>query len=294
MIGTRAPVPRGLSVRCAWLALSLYDRIKHLAETLPEAGGTMDIGGRPAAATESEPLPLSARGLTHTGRRGENEDRFLIREDLGIALVADGYGGTPGGALAAERAVEAVKACFDPEQEQTAPDVPCDPHVGGPAVAWLRFAFEHAGRAVVREGRRRGKPGMSCSLAAVVVAGPHVLVASAGCARVYRYRTERGDHRLTQLTPDLGAAPPFAFPIGLSAHEQSVRLRIDPWMQGDLYLLCTAGLHRVLGPELLRCTLAASPGVESVTALLGRALHAGGTHDMTAVLARPTRALSGL
>jgi PPM family protein phosphatase len=51
-------------------------------------------------------LKLVASGATDIGqRRSCNEDRFLIRDELGLYLLADGAGGHDAGDLAAERAL---------------------------------------------------------------------------------------------------------------------------------------------------------------------------------------------
>ena len=58
---------------------------------------------------------LSLRAAAHTdiGRvRRENEDRFLLEEERMLFGVADGVGGLPGGAEAAQLAIEQVAAAL--------------------------------------------------------------------------------------------------------------------------------------------------------------------------------------
>ena len=56
---------------------------------------------------------LRAAALTDIGRvRQRNEDRYLLDLETRVFGVADGVGGLPGGADAAQRAVDEVTAPF--------------------------------------------------------------------------------------------------------------------------------------------------------------------------------------
>ena len=48
-------------------------------------------------AQRGEPARMEAHALTHTGRRPRNEDAHRLSEELGIAVVADGFSGAHGG-----------------------------------------------------------------------------------------------------------------------------------------------------------------------------------------------------
>jgi serine/threonine protein phosphatase PrpC len=56
---------------------------------------------------------LRAAALSDIGRvRRENEDRYLVDEKALLFGVADGVGGLPGGAEAAQLAVEEIAGAF--------------------------------------------------------------------------------------------------------------------------------------------------------------------------------------
>ncbi len=284
MLSALCPVPRGLAARLVWLGLALYERIKQQAISPPVPGGTMETRG--AAPAESHAAPrMRAHGLTHTGKRPRNEDCHLIREDLGLVIVADGFSGAAGGDIAARLAVDRIAGCFGAQEEQTLPELSADDLADGLAVATVRFAFDQAHRRIHHEARRTASPGMSAAACVLVVAGPRVVIGHAGNVRAYRFRSDK----LEQLTDDTAPGGALACPVGTPRADARPVIRVDVWRPGDVYLLCTAGLHRVLGAEPIRCTLATSPNPrESAAGLVGRALHAGAADNLTAVVARPT------
>lgn len=283
MLSTLCPVPRGLAARLVWLALALYERIKQQAISPPVTGGNMETRGAAPAASHAAP-PMRAQGLTHTGKRPRNEDCHLLREDLGLVIVADGFSGAAGGDIAARLAVDRIAGCFGAQEEQTLPELSADDLADGLAVATVRFSIEHAHRRILHEARRTGPPGMSTATCVLVVAGPRVVIGHAGNVRAYRFRSDT----LEPLTKDAAQGGAAAYPVGAPHGTARAAIRVDAWRPGDRYLLCTAGLHRVLGTEAIRCTLATCRDVrESAAALVGRALHAGANDNLTAVVVLP-------
>lgn len=284
MSSRSCPAPRGLAARIVWVGLVLYERVKRQAFAPPQAGGTMGTEETAPFAGAGDSRPMVAHGLTHTGKRARNEDCHLIREDLGLVVMADGFSGAAGGDIAARLAVDEIAACFDAHEEQTLPDFDAADLEQGLAVATVRFAIERAHRHVGYHARRTGPPGMCAAVAVLLVAGPRVVIGHAGSVRVYRFRSDT----LELLTNDGAGWTPIVCPIGAASAKSQQAIHVERWIPGDAYLLCTTGLHRVLATEPIRCTLAAVPGVrESVAALVGRAIHAGAADNMTAVVARP-------
>lgn len=241
--------------------------------------------------TEAEPPPgaggpprMEACGLTHTGRRPRNEDCHLIREDLGLVIVADGFSGAAGGDIAARVAVDEIAGCFGTTEEQTLPTLDTEELADGVTVATVRFAMEHAHTRVRYVARSTGPLGMSTAVAVLVVAGPQVVVGCAGNVHVDRLRADR----LERLTREEPAGEGGPCPVGQTAAELRPRVCAAPWQRGDLYLVSTGGLHRVLGPQEIRVTLATHRGPEeAATALVARALQAGAADNMTVVVVRP-------
>ncbi len=82
------------------------------------------------AMVKVESFGMSDRGL----RRHHNEDAFLVREDLGLFVVADGMGGHAAGEVAAGLAVSEIERVVESTRdaaETTWPEgwdarLPCD------------------------------------------------------------------------------------------------------------------------------------------------------------------------
>ena len=231
-----------------------------------------------------EPPPMEASAMTHTGKRPRNEDCHLLREDLGLAIVADGFSGTAGGDIAARVAVDEIAGCLGTADEQTLPAFEAEDLSDGIAAATVRFGLRLAHTRIQQSARTTGPLGMSTAAAVLVLAGPNVVVGHAGNVDVYRLRGVAFE----RLTRDDRSATGGFCPIGGAEPELRPTVRVLPWQRGDVFAVATAGLHRVLGPEGIRLTLATHPRPkDACAALIGRALHAGGTDNMTAIVLRP-------
>ena len=253
----------------------------------------MDRNEAAPSSGAEERSPIAAHGLTHTGKRPRNEDSHLIREDLGLVVVADGFGGSAGGDIAARHAVDEIADCFGAQEEHTIPTF--EPHelTDGLSVATTRFAIEHAHKRIRYESQRTGPPGMATAVAVLVAAGPRVVVGNAGGVRVYRLRGDALEE-LTRDAPSAVAGGMGACPVGGAIGRVQPTVRAVSWKPGDRFLVCTAGLYRVLSDEAIRCTLAVrGTPAEGAAALVGRALHSGATDNLTAVVAIPGRAAGG-
>ncbi|MEX1258021.1 MAG: PP2C family serine/threonine-protein phosphatase [Gemmatimonadota bacterium] len=271
---------------------------------------------------------LTVSGLTDPGRvRPENQDAFaatdLSKESAGarsiegpdprtgvgggtltffptskgiLLLVADGLGGTPGGATASRLAVSATTEAM---QRTT---------VGGPPNA--DDAARRLGEAVVEAGRRvrtagEASPdlrGMGTTITAALVLEGLVLVAQVGDSRGYLLR----DGNLVQLTRDQSVVQELIEAGAItraeartnpqrnlilqalgSAPELEVAFSRSELQPGDRLLLCSDGLWGLVESEKIAEILrvAASPA-ESCQALVSRANARGGTDNITALVAR--------
>jgi len=129
-------------------------------------------------------LRLRCAARSETGHvRRRNEDRYLCDEGLRLFGVADGVGGLPGGAEAAESARASVLTSFRALAASEAPDLP----------AIVRRAHD----AVHATGRTFG-PGIATTLTFGCIRAGEFRLAHAGDSRAYLW--ERG--ALAQLTED--------------------------------------------------------------------------------------------
>ncbi len=236
-------------------------------------------------ATVSHAATLA--GFSDPGRQRDlNEDAFALLPEAGVALLADGMGGPARGALASALAVSsALRELLDSA-----------PSTGRPPVspgARLVAAFAAANRAL-RDGAvaENGAAGLGASLLGVLFSGGRIHVAQVGNARLYRLR----DGALVRLTRDqtvgeLRTAPVSNLPTRALGGDAEVRPELNDidCGSGDLYLLCSDGLHRMLGDGEIRLTLqkfGANLGA-AARELVRLANQRGGLDDITVVLARP-------
>jgi protein phosphatase len=147
-------------------------------------------------------LRIEARGITDVGqRRDHNEDAFLVDEELGLFVVADGMGGHAGGGTASRLAVETIQAAVRHAKE-------AEPDSFGLAAATveesplpdvLREAVEEACAVIYRTAQ--GDPelaGMGTTVTAALVDGRVAYVAHVGDSRCYLLR----DGRIYQVSED--------------------------------------------------------------------------------------------
>ena len=265
---------------------------------------------------------LDLFGLTHQGLvRSENQDHFLIgtlHRELAVhgtslpmsqlllrgerlatfGVVADGVGGTAGGAAASRQAVETIAQyvqstlrCFtvaDPKHE--------------PAfVEALRAAALEAHTAVRAMRGDAEDHGPATTLTMAIGVWPRAYVLQVGDSRCYVY----GDGALRRLTRDQTVAQDFVDSGTLKAEEVSRSpyrnvlssaiggRNADPVVSAlnqrrdNVVLLCSDGLTRHVTDEELGAALASIRSAEQVCQdLLRLALERGGTDNITIIVGR--------
>jgi serine/threonine protein phosphatase PrpC len=215
-------------------------------------------------------LPLGvAFGATDVGLvRKSNEDNFLIDPEIGLIVVADGMGGHDGGEIASASAIIAVRdhirAFLDASHAAAPAALPeHDPDATWsdrtmPAVVTLFDAVELANTRLYAKNLadRYGEgSGMGTTLTGFwqYLDRGRLIVFHVGDSRLYRYR----DGKLAMLTRDqtlyqqaIEAGQVDNLPSGnllLQAIGPSAAIKPDVrshiYQPGDLYLLCTDGLH---------------------------------------------------
>ena len=202
---------------------------------------------------------------THPGlRRQGNEDSYCTRPDVGLFVVADGMGGHAAGEVASSLAVEAIAALV----AETAGDpatwpFPVDPALG-PGSSRLAAAFLRANtriaEAAAAEAALRGMATTACAVLLDGAAGASI--AHVGDSRIYLARGDRverltDDHswveeqvRAGLLDRRAAERHPWRNVVtrALSGYEPPVvDHRVLALAPGDRLLLCTDGLHGVIG-----------------------------------------------
>ncbi len=204
---------------------------------------------------------ISAYGLTDVGRkRPHNEDYFLVDEDNKIYIVCDGMGGANAGEVASRMAVEIIggrvrerieeirelssQNTFDSKQKIK--------NIISEAVseASLRI-FEIA-------SKEESKKGMGTTLVMLIICGENAFISSVGDSRAYLIRDNQvyqvtEDHTLVNeqlkrglITPEeaknvtYGNVITRAVGVMESVMVDTTHIEL---MAGDIFLLCSDGLH---------------------------------------------------
>ena len=237
--------------------------------------------------------------VTHRGRvRQRNEDTLAVAGFLsGMAegepvrlalatgrpvtcLVADGLGGHPEGRRAS-RLVAGMLADASPGF-----------HDGSAVVRAIHDANAaiHEEMALVRHWT-----GMGATIVVLVLAGDEATCVNVGDSRCYVLR----DGSLVQLSADDSPPPPVGAASSgpatvvtqtLGGGDRLVAVRPHVYrttvLPGDLFLLCSDGLTDEVSPDRVeKCLVESADPYAAAQALLGAALSAGGTDNVSIVLA---------
>lgn len=231
---------------------------------------------------------------TDTGRvRAENQDYLDVShpsEDSTLLIVADGMGGHRGGATASRLAASEVASRF---AASTA---------GDPRLA-LMNAFLEANDVILGQSQQsQDLRGMGTTCSALLVTGRQAYTAHVGDSRVYRVR--RG--ATEQLTDDHSLVASMVREGLLTSEEAEVHprrnvlqrsvgvasdLEVDvsePFdvVEGDLFLLCSDGLHGLVRPEEMAAEVERSEPAVAVQSLVEMALDRGAPDNVTLIVAQ--------
>ncbi len=224
---------------------------------------------------------------THQGCvRAVNEDSFVSRPRDGIWAVADGMGGHKNGQYASSAVAKAI--------EQAAI---CDTLEG--AFEAVSNAIYTANEEIFTLSQSSGEQ-MGTTVVALVFCGLEFAVLWAGDSRAYLYRD--GDlHQLTRdhtqvqemvdrglLSKDEALDHPMGHILARAVGvQQSLELDAigDTALSGDVFLLCSDGLHGVLASsEISR--IIEIPGGQSAEKLVEACLENGAPDNVTVTIVR--------
>lgn len=256
----------------------------------------------PAAPTHAA-LTLKAAGQTDIGkRRQRNQDVVLVREDLGLFVVADGAGGHNAGEVASHLATRSMENYFG-ATIRAAHEAPELNRFGVPHGARrLSAAVHKANRDVVEIARTSPQHrGMGTTVVATCFSPRSGLmhVAHVGDSRCYRMRDGdfellTQDHSLLtdvlEQRPELDDEVLARLPkhivtraIGLDG-QLRVSIRSFSVVQGDRYLLCSDGLSGPVPASALAEILTRLEGPAAIAKQLIVAANERGGPDNIAAL----------
>ena len=145
-------------------------------------------------------MRITSCGITDVGvKRTNNEDNYLINEEIGLFVVCDGMGGHAGGEFASAIAVNTVEEVL--ASMETTPEIEAAREDGEVEVMRerLRYAVRLAGRRIWDKAQAEPEyHGMGTTAVVLVLEGRNAFIAHVGDSRGYLIR----DGRIEQLTED--------------------------------------------------------------------------------------------
>jgi protein phosphatase len=243
---------------------------------------------------------LAAYVISDIGKRRErNEDSAVLGGPSDIELldgcgylfaVADGMGGASAGEHASHLALETFSRTFYDGPAENLPER-------------MRHSIESANRAVFDESESKSEyHGMGTTLTAVSIIGDCAYVGQVGDSRVY---LQRADNQLLQVTQDHSLVAEQVRG-GLLSEEQArnhamknlitravgIRNEVEADVfgvrlaKGDTLMLCSDGLCNFVPDQDIAGCLQLKSLESSARVLVGKALEAGGTDNISSIVVR--------
>lgn len=253
----------------------------------------------------------TAFGLTDVGRRrAANEDAYLVDNDLGLYVVADGMGGHSAGEVASEEAVNTLHDMVRREADVVAAIDGLLPEMvrsreSVPELQRARRVLESAIQAATYMvfGLSENNPaqrGMGTTMSVLLLRSGCGVVAQVGDSRIYRVRNGMAQ----QITEDHTLVA-WQLKKGLISEEEArhsrqknvitravgsreyVQVDTQPVevRSGDSFLLCSDGLHGYLDDSEVPELLADTPE-RAAQRSIQLANQRGGRDNITAVIVR--------
>jgi serine/threonine protein phosphatase PrpC len=245
---------------------------------------------------------LAAAGSDPGRVRENNEDRTLCDPELGIYAVVDGVGGESGGEIAAQTAVEILRARLSRRTTDT-------PRL-------IREAIALANKQIWEKAQADpALAGMACVLTVAVVDGAQATIGHVGDSRLYLLRAGDGGGEIRKITRDhspvgaredvgeISEAEAMSHPrrneifrdVGSGPHEPDeegfidvTQIRFEP---DSALLICSDGLSDLVTSQSILSLVesnAANPKA-AVQALIDAANQAGGKDNVSVVLVEGER-----
>lgn len=245
---------------------------------------------REEKAEEEAPVPmqpgLHVHALTDVGKvRKANQDALVLDEGLHLYGVADGMGGHNGGETASAGARDGLIAALKDKQ---------------PSLDALREGITQVNGALFKQqAEDESLSGMGTTLSVLWLSEHYVYMGHVGDSRIYRFREGKleqmtDDHSLVgelmragYLTPEEAENHPQKNVILRAVGTEEgidVDLAVEERVPGDLWLICSDGLHGMVSDQKMEAILGVNTPESAVKLLMDAALAAGGRDNISVVL----------
>jgi protein phosphatase len=249
-------------------------------------------------------MPI-VHAVSHPGNvRKSNEDAWMVDQDLGLFMVADGMGGHSAGEVASKLAVEAIHSFIyrTRERENVTWPYGIDPKLSFDANR-LSTAIKLANRRVFKASENEDAyTGMGTTVVCALIAGTQLVFAGVGDSRIYSF----SNGVLTQLTKDdswpaaiqeqlPGAPIPADHPMrhvltNVVGPRDTVEVRIAEraLIPGEILMFVSDGLREDVDDAAVAQIMGENSDVAAAAdALLAAALKGRAADNLTIVLVKP-------
>ena len=251
-------------------------------------------------------MRITSCGMTDVGvKRTNNEDNYLINDELNLFVVCDGMGGHAGGEFASAIAVNTVEEVLTtieirPDTEGFAPSD--ETNQVELVREKLRYAIRLAGKRIHERAQADAEyQGMGTTCLALIVDGGNAFMAHVGDSRGYLIR----DGKIEQLTEDHSLVNERVR-AGLITEEEAkthklkniitrslgfmedveIDLSVRAARRGDFFVLCSDGLSNFIETDEIGESVLELGPQESARRMIETACERGGDDNITVVVVR--------
>ncbi len=248
-------------------------------------------------------MKLASYGLSNVGKkRAQNEDHYLVNDDLQLYVVADGMGGHLGGEFASKMAVTTIEEVI---QQISNPEATVIRGINSEDTSYgerLRYAIKVAGERIFEQALYdEALKGMGTTTVAVLIHDEKAYIANVGDSRGYFVHQDKieqvtEDHSLVTEQIKAGILSSddakghrlkniITRSVGYQPDVES-DLKIKDLQRGDKVLLCSDGLSNLVEDHEINSMLQKYSVKEACEKLIDLANERGGDDNITVVIAQ--------
>jgi PPM family protein phosphatase len=263
-----------------------------LEATLPIGQDTPDNSSQTTLQAGIPAFGIQSFGRTDVGlRRKNNEDAFLVDDELRLCILADGMGGAAAGELASQIFAQTAIETFSSQRTHSEDD----------NLELLQQSYQLANERILSHVRENpAHTGMGCTAEVLSFHDERFAIGHVGDSRIYLFRKSElkqltRDHSLVQDQVDQGLITPEEARkhrlrnVILRAVGTKENLAVDfvrgRAFPGDLFLLCSDGLTDMVEDRMIWSVLLENGSLtDKVDRLIELANRAGGNDNVTVIL----------
>lgn len=249
-------------------------------------------------------MRITSCGMTDVGmKRTNNEDNYLINDEMNLFVVCDGMGGHVGGEFASAIAVNTIEEVLTSVDLEDA-NLDVDPDDGPVELTRerLRYSIRLAGKRIYEKAVEEPEyKGMGTTAVAILVEGGNAFVAHVGDSRAYIVRdgvieqlTE--DHSLVNekikaglITPEEAKNHKLKNIITRSLgymEDVEIDIQVRAVRKGDRFVLCSDGLSGLVETAEIGETVLDHRPQDACRRLIEMACERGGDDNITVAVAK--------